>query len=279
MRTILNSSEYGPHCFVKPIPDLAGTTDNPVHSPIMDIKREQRKFRDSKPSRLGRGVKRLTHPFGKALAEIMPKSLVEMVLKGLDRAVGAPQLVRFDHDPANLQAAHRAAEKVARTARGISASTGAAAGLGGAISMSADIPATIAIALRTIRDTGRAYGYEGEGPAEKLFRLQILELAAIDDPDTRAQRIADLEAGIDSQGELVRAEHEHTTPVIDQAVERISRAIAFASFRSRAGMIVPVVGSVVGGIVNSSFQNDVGKAARFAFQARRLRRDEGVIDA
>jgi hypothetical protein len=47
--------------------------------------------------------------------------------------------------------------------------------------------------------------------------------------------------------------------------------IAFASFRSRAGMIVPVVGSVVGGIVNSSFQNDVGKAARFAFQARRLK--------
>jgi hypothetical protein len=36
-------------------------------------------------------------------------------------------------------------------------------------------------------------------------------------------------------------------------------------------MIVPVVGSVVGGIVNSSFQNDVGKAARFAFQARRLK--------
>ncbi|UVI38426.1 EcsC family protein [Qipengyuania spongiae] len=244
----------------------------------MDIKREQRKFRDSKPSRLGRGVKRLTHPFGKALADVMPKSLVEMVLKGLDRAVGAPQLIRFDHDPEDLQAAHRAAEKVARAARGISASTGAAAGLGGAISMSADIPATIAIALRTIRDTGRAYGFEGEGPAEKLFRLQILELAALDDVDLRTQRIADLEAGIGSEGELVRADHEHTTPVVDQAVERISRAIAFASFRSRAGMIVPIVGSVVGGIVNSSFQNDVGKAARFAFQARRLRREEGVID-
>ncbi|MCV0384406.1 MAG: EcsC family protein [Erythrobacter sp.] len=243
----------------------------------MDIKREQRKFRESKPSRLGRGIERLTNPFGKALASVVPRSIVEMVLKGLDRAVGAPQLIRFDHDPSDLQAAHRAAEKVARTARGISASTGAAAGLGGAISMGADIPATIAIALRTIRDTGRAYGFEGEGPEEKLFRLQILELSALDDPAIRKQRIADLEAGIGSDGELVRADHEHITPVVDQAVERISRAIAFASFRSRAGMIVPIVGSVVGGIVNSSFQNDVGKAARFAFQERRLRREDGVI--
>ena len=244
----------------------------------MDIQREQRKFRDSKPSRLGRGIERLTHPFGKALAGVVPKSLVEAVLKGLDRAVGAPQLVRFDHDTKDLEAAHRAAEKVARTARSISATTGAAAGLGGALSMSADIPATIAIALRTIRDTGRAFGFEGDGPAEKLFRLQILELAALDDPDERAQRIADLEAGIGAEGQLVHPDHEHITPVVDQAVERISRALAFASFRSRAGMIVPLVGSVVGGIVNSSFQNDVGKAARFAFQARRLRAEDGVIE-
>ena len=65
---------------------------------------------------------------------------------------------------------------------------------------------------------------------------------------------------------------------VDQMVERISRALAFASVRNRIGMVVPLVGSVVGGIVNSSFQNDVGKAARFAFQARRLRAEEGVIE-
>ena len=240
----------------------------------MDIHAEQRKFRNSKPSRLGRGIERLTHPFGAAIASVVPKRLVETVLKGLDQAVGAPQLVRFDHDPADLDAAYHAAKAVARTARSVSATTGAAAGLGGAISMSADIPATIAIALRSIRDTGRAYGFEGEGHAEKLFRLQILELAALNDPELRERRIAELEAGIGPDGELINADHEHITPVVDQAVERISRAIAFNSFRSRAGMIVPVVGSVVGGIVNSSFQDDVGKAARFAFQARRLGGDE-----
>lgn len=236
----------------------------------MDIQQDQKKFRDSKPSRLGRGIERLTHPFGKALASVVPKGLVESILKGLDSAIAAPQLVRFDHDKTDIAAAHRAAKRVARAARSISATTGAAAGLGGALSMSADIPATIGIALRTIRDTGRAYGFEGEGPAEKLFRLQVLELAALGEPKEREARIADLEASIDDQGQLIHADHEHITPIVDQAVERVSRAIAFASFRSRAGMIVPMVGSVVGGVVNSSFQNDVGKAARFAFQARHL---------
>ena len=242
----------------------------------MDIISEQRRFRDSKPSRLGRGIEKLTHPFGSAIASIVPKNVVEAILKGLDSAVGAPQLVRFDHDISDMTAARDAAKSVSRAARSINAATGAAAGLGGALTMSGDIPATIAIALRSIRDTGRAYGFEGEGAAEKLFRLQILELAALDEPDVREQRIAALEASIGSDGTLVQAEHEHTVPVVDQAIERISRAIAFSTFRSRAGMIVPVLGSVVGGLVNSSFQNDVGKAARFAFQARRLKQDGAV---
>ena len=249
-----------------------------MHCEPMDIQREQRQFRNAKPSRLGRGIERLTHPCGKALASVVPKSLVEAVLAGLDRAVAAPQLIRFSHDTSDMQAAHQAAKKVARTARGISATTGAAAGMAGALSMSADIPATIAIGLRTIRDTGRAFGFDGEGSAEKLFRLQILELAALDDPEERNKRIADLESTIGGQGQLVDADHEHITPVVDQAVERISRAIAFAGFRSRAGMIVPIVGSVVGGIVNSSFQNDVGKAARFAFQERASKRDKQVSE-
>ncbi|KLE35140.1 EcsC family protein [Aurantiacibacter luteus] len=237
----------------------------------MDFEKQQADYRRSKPSWLGRGIERLTNPFGKAIASVVPKGVVEAVLKGVDAAVGAPQLVRFSHHPHDIAAARAASKKVSKAARGISATTGMAAGFGGLVTMSLDIPATIAIALRTIRDTGRAYGYAGDGPLEKLFRLQILELSAIDDVDIRRERIAALEAAIGPDGELVENAHDSIVPAVDQAVERVSRAIAFASFRSRAGMIVPVVGSAVGGVVNASFQGDVGEAARFAFQERRLR--------
>ena len=237
----------------------------------MDFEKQQRRFRNARPSWLGRGIERLTHPVGKAIADIVPKSAVEAVLKGLDAAVGAPALVTFDHDPTDIAAARRAAERVANAGRGISGASGAAAGLGGVFTAGLDIPATIAIALRIIRDTGRAYGYDGEGPREKLFRLQILELSAINDAEERKRRIAALEAMIGADGDLVVADHKRIVPVVDQAIERVSRAIALAGFRSRAGMLVPIVGSAVGGAVNVSFQGDVGEAARFAFQERRMR--------
>ncbi|MGB3167703.1 MAG: EcsC family protein [Alteraurantiacibacter sp.] len=241
----------------------------------MDFEREQQRYRNSKPSRLGRGIERLTNPVGKVIADIVPRAAVESVLKGIDAAVGTPALVKFDHDTTNIAAARDASKRVANAARGISGASGAAAGFGGIVTAGLDIPATIAIALRVIRDTGRAYGYDGEGPREKLFRLQVLELSAINEVEERRKRIAALEAMIGPDGDLIVADHKRIVPVVDQAVERVSRAIALNGFRSRAGMIVPVIGSAVGGIINVSFQGDVGKAARFAFQERAMRRVKG----
>ncbi|MGB3711613.1 MAG: EcsC family protein [Erythrobacter sp.] len=235
------------------------------------VKAEQTAYRNTPPSFLGRGIERLTNPVGKALAGMLPKSMVESVLKGLDKAMTMPELVTFDHDTSDIASAQRAAENVERYARTINASSGAAAGLGGALTASADIPATIAIALRAIRDTGRAYGFDGEGERERLFRLQVLEIAALDSHEEKIDRLDALEADIDETGALAPIDTSSIAPVIDQVVERVSRAIAFASVRRRAGMVIPLVGSAVGGFVNAQFQRDVARAARYAFQARRLR--------
>lgn len=237
----------------------------------MDIRSEQAAFRNAKPSRLGRGIERLTNPFGKALASFVPNSLIEALVKGIDSAAGAPAIARMRHDPTNLEASRSAALRIERLAKNVNGATGAAAGLGGAVSAGLDIPASVAIALRNIRDTGRAYGYDGAGEAEKLFRLQILELAALDDEDLRAQRIAGIENAIGPDGTLKAVSGDAATPMVDAAVERISRAMALATFRRRIGMLVPLAGSAVGLLVNRSFQEDVSRAARFAFQERRLK--------
>lgn len=237
----------------------------------MEIRKEQDAYRKARPSRLGRGIDRLTNPFGKALASVVPNKLVEAVVKGIDTAAGAPSLTAMRHDPADLEASRTAAKRIERLAKNVNGATGAAAGLGGAISAGLDIPASIAIALRNIRDTGRAFGFDGSGEAEKLFRLQILELAALDDEDLRAQRIAGIDNAIAADGSLKPVHGDAATPMVDAAVERISRAMAFATFRARLGMLVPVAGSAIGLLVNRSFQEDVSKAARFAFQERRLK--------
>lgn len=235
------------------------------------LEAEQIAYRKARPSFLGRGIDKLTNPVGSALADMVPKRLVEGVLKGIDRAMGMREMVNFDHDPSDLVAARKAADNVEQDARTINAASGAAAGFGGAFTASADIPATIAIALRNIRDTGRAYGFAGEGKRERLFRLQILEIAALDERAEKIARLDALEAEIDPAGGLTPVESKNVEPLVDQVVERVSRAIALASVRRRAGMLVPLVGSAVGGFVNAQFQRDVARAARYAFQARRLR--------
>lgn len=237
----------------------------------MDFEKQQQAFRTSKPSLIGRGFEKITNPVGGAVAGLVPNSLVRGVLQGMDRAIGTPQLIKFDHDLTDLKACHDAAERVAIATRAISGTTGAASGIGGILTMGLDIPATIALALRCIRDTGRAYGYDGKGARERLFRLQILELASLNDRDQKAERIAVLEAGIAADGSLTEISTDDIEPIIEQAVERVSRALAIALFRRRVGAVVPLVGSVIGGAVNVSFQGDVGEAARFAFQERRLR--------
>ena len=237
----------------------------------MDFEKQQQAFRPSKPSLIGRGFEKITNPVGGAVAGLVPNSLVRGVLQGMDRAIGTPQLIKFDHDLTDLKACHDAAERVAIATRAISGTTGAASGIGGILTMGLDIPATIALALRCIRDTGRAYGYDGKGARERLFRLQVLELASLNDRDQKAERIAVLEAGIAADGSLTEISTDDIEPIIEQAVERVSRALAIALFRRRVGAVVPLVGSVIGGAVNVSFQGDVGEAARFAFQERRLR--------
>lgn len=237
----------------------------------MDIRKEQIAYRAAKPSRLGRGIERLTNPFGKALASVVPDAAANAVVKAIDSAAGAPALTPMRHDKDDLEAARNAALRVERTAKTINGATGAAAGFGGAISAGLDIPATLAIALRAIRDTGRAYGFDGAGEAEKLFRLQILELAALDDPELREERIAGIDRAIADDGSLRPVTGDAATPMVDAAVERISRAMALATFRRRVGMLVPLAGSAIGLMVNRSFQEDVGKAARFAFQERKLK--------
>ena len=237
----------------------------------MDIRAEQKAYRNAKPSRLGRGIERLTNPFGKAIASVVPNALVESLVKAIDTAAGAPSLSRMRHDVTDIDASRNAALRTEQLAKNINGATGAAAGFGGAVSAGLDIPASIAIALRNIRDTGRAYGYDGAGEAEKLFRLQILELAALDDEELRAQRISGIENAIGPDGALKPVSGDAATPMVDAAVERISRAMALATFRRRIGMLVPLAGSAVGLLVNRSFQEDVSKAARFAFQERRLK--------
>lgn len=242
------------------------------------VRHDQDSYREQGQSLLGRGVSSLTRPIGEMLHRSVPVARVAQALRQIDDLAARIDFDQGAHDLDDLDQCRHVALSVERWARVANGATGGTAGIGGVLTMVADIPATMAVAMRNIRETGRAYGYEGDGEAEQLFRLRILELAAIDDDATRQDRIGELEAELADDGSLEIAE-EHVDPLIDQAVERIARALAFSFARSRLGAGLPLLGAVVGAAVNASFQGDVSRAARFAFQARRLAAAPGDVTA
>lgn len=242
-----------------------------------DILREalerQRAFEEQKPTRMGRGAERLTAPIGSAMARLVPPGLVRKGLAMADRAAGATMPgAAGGHSIEDLDACERAARRVQGWAMGSNAASGGAAGFFGLAGMTADIPATIALAVRNVRATGAAYGFNGEGEEERAFRLMVLQVATASAERGRDETIAslaDMAAWLASpEGRLLLEKGGQW--VSDMVVERIARQLGTSLAGRGAVRIVPLVGGAVAATVNASFQTDVSRAARYAYRMRWL---------
>lgn len=233
----------------------------------------QRAFEDRKPTRMGRGMERLTSPIGDAVSRVVPPGLVRQGLIMADRAAGftLPGSAR-GHSVEDLEACERAARRVQAWAAGSNAATGGAAGFFGAPGMTADIPATIALAARNVRATGAAYGFGGDEEEERAYRLLVLQVATSTAESGRDDTIAalnDMAAWLASpEGRLLLEKGGGW--VTDKVVERIARQLGFSLAGRGAGRVVPIVGGVVAATVNASFQTDVSRAARYGYRMRWL---------
>ena len=244
-----------------------------VGEAVKKVLREQAEFQDRRATRLGQGAERLTAPFGGFLARMVPPGVVRQALDGADWAAGltVPSEIT-SHDIADIAACDRAALRVQAWAQGTNAATGGAAGWFGAAGLAVDVPATIALAARNVRATGAAYGFVGDGEAERAFRLMVLEVATALASESRQDTIGNLN---DLARELSTPEAKIVLDrggrwVTEKIVERIARQLGVSLAARKAGQIVPIVGGLVAATVNASFQADVARAARYAYRQRWL---------
>ncbi len=242
-----------------------------------DILREalerQRTFEERKPTRMGRGAERLTAPIGGLVGRLVPPGLVSRGLELADRAAGLTlpdDITR--HSPEDLQACEAAARKVQAWAAGANAATGGAAGFFGAAGMTADIPATIALAARNVRATGAAFGFTDDTQEERDWRLVVLQVATSSAESGRADTLNSLNAMAAflarPEGRLVLEKGGDW--LSDKVVERIARQLGVTLAGRKAGQVVPVIGGAVAAVVNASFQTDVSRAARYGYRQRWL---------
>ena len=249
---------------------------------VETVLREQDAYRSAPPSVLPRAVRSIAGPVGVLTHRLIPAEAVEAAIRGADWA--ASNSIRkssIDHDFEDLEACDEAVGDVRRWALGYALTGGGAAGAFGALGLIVDVPATVALALRTTRLTGLCYGFGADTEAERTYILDILQLAGANSREQRAdaiQRLAEGRAAM-NQGDwqkIVRLAGQTTGSVA--ATKRVATTLGVNLSTRKLAQIAPVIGAAVGAGVNAAFQTDVANAAQFAYRARWLEVNERILE-
>ncbi len=249
---------------------------------LSSVLSEQDAYRSAPPPALPRMLRGLSKPVAALTHRFIPAQAVEAALIGADWAASATiRQAAVSHDFQDLAACEAAALDVRRWAIGYAATGGGAAGAFGAFGLAVDIPTTITLALRTARLTGLCYGFGAGTTAERVFILDILQLAGA---NSLEEKHAVLERLARDSEQLSPETWKNIVSLTGQAagthaaVRRVASTLGVNLSARKVGQLAPVIGAAVGAGVGASFQNDVAEAARYAYRARWLEVNEGLIE-
>jgi hypothetical protein len=259
---------------------MSGGDVVPYVAQVLD---EQDAYRAAAPAVLPRAVRSVAVPLAGVSQMLISPEVIEAAIKAADWVAEASiRNAVLDHDFAVLEACDTAAGEVRRWSLGYAVTGGGAAGALGLAGLAIDVPATMTLALRTARLTGLAYGFGSKGPAEQIYILNILQLAGANSAEERQAAMARLAEG---RRAFSREDWRKVSEMTGQAVgastaaRRVAETLGVNLSMRKMAQVVPLVGAAVGASVNAAFQNDVAAAARFAFRARWLEINEGIIEA
>lgn len=243
---------------------------------------EQDAYRAAGPTLLPKAVRSVARPVSFLTNRLIPAEAIELAIRGADWAASSSiRRTAVDHDFVDLQACDDAAADVRRWALGYAVTGGGAAGAFGALGLAIDVPATVALALRTVRLTGLCYGFGADTEVERTYILDVLHLAGANSRAEKAEAMARLETerdeiGRDDWQKIVRLTGQTTGSVA--ATRRVAATLGVNLSTRKVAQIAPFIGAAVGAGVNAAFQNDVAAAARFAYRARWLQVNAGIVE-
>ena len=249
---------------------------------VEQVLKEQDAFREAGPAMLPKAVRSISKPLSILTNKLIPAEVIEAAIRGADWAASSSiRKAAINHDFNSLRECDDAVADIRRWALGYAVTGGGAAGAFGAIGLAIDVPATVALALRTVRLTGLSYGFGGDSEAERIHVLDVLQLAGANSIKDRNEAMCKLEEGRASIGredwqKIVRLTGQSTGSVA--AVHKVATTLGINLSTRKVAQLMPFVGAAIGAGVNAAFQNDVAAAARYAYRARWLEINEGIID-
>ncbi|MBF0498499.1 MAG: EcsC family protein [Candidatus Riflebacteria bacterium] len=245
------------------------------------------------PSSLSRAVGFFAGPLAWAARQVVPEQAMQKALEaafGVAGAISGSDDLLAEADKLGYRAAsikelanaplHVGDTLAAQTntwAKGLAAAEGAMTGMAGIAGLTADIPALLILAIRTIRRVGFCYGFDTSADNERAFILYVLSAGAANSLREKGDAISEaikIHACLDNP-EGLPATDARGIDVLNKegfnaAVRNLAKQLCINISGRKAAQTLPIVGGGVGAVMNAMFVGDVANAAIRLFQKRRL---------
>lgn len=248
-----------------------------------------REWQDEQP---GWGTRLLARPGSKvagAVQALVPEDALRAALDGVNRVAEkfsdeGPILKRAGIESltelrsGKLEVCDKLMRTEQRRAMAMAGVGGAAFGIAGAAGMVADVPALIALALRTIHRVGLCYGEDLRQPAHRRLAIGVFALASansLEEKQTAVVALRDfhprsLDAAAWRDGVERAAERELAKEAAVFSLQNLASKLGINLGRRKAAGVVPVLGALIGGSVNAWYLYDIAQVSRYVFQERWL---------
>lgn len=177
----------------------------------------------------------------------------------------------------DLELSDRLADSVHNWAIGAGVVIGTGGGAAGVLSAPIEIPALMMLAMRTIHKIGLCYGYEPTSKADHDFAMGILAAAGASTLQEKYEaltllRTVEVMVAKQTWKALAEkaAERQMTKEGAVTTIRALAKTLGINLTKRKALASIPLIGAGVGGSLNGWYINDVGWAARRAYQERWL---------
>lgn len=181
-----------------------------------------------------------------------------------------------------LEQVDRLAFKVERRAMALAGSGGAVLGVGGLFGMAIDIPALLALAMRTIYRTAYCYGEDWQDDAGQALAIGVFALASANSLEEKHQAWTAIQQG---DALLDAAWRDGTERIAEREIAKRSTQFSIQNLASKVGVqlgtrriggVIPVLGIIVGASINIGYIHDISRTSRYVLQARWMAQHYGV---
>jgi hypothetical protein len=191
---------------------------------------------------------------------ISEKNLFEMIEKEVQRPI--EQISDISDIP--LQTMSKLTVEITEKRKKLATVQGASTGIGGIFTLAVDIPAILAISLKTLQEIAVIHGYDPKEKSERVFIVKCLQFSSADIVGKRAI-LSELSAYYqkeETQSEEMMSQLQGWREVVYTYRDQFGWKKLF--------QMVPIAGMIFGAFTNRSMISDLSEVGMMLYQKRKI---------